>query len=75
MFGVPTYTRNNRRKELLCGLRSKDGERMTQFIILSKVDIATLCKDAPVTVYIENKPYIICTDEYFEKDMRGEKDD
>lgn len=47
---------------------------MTQYIILSKVDIATLCKDAPVTVYIDNKPYIICTDEYFEKDMRGEEE-
>ena len=40
---------------------------MTEFIILSRVDILTLCKDKPVTVYVDKKPYVLCTDEYFEK--------
>ena len=39
---------------------------MTEFIILSRVDISTLCHDEAVTVYIDEKPYVICTDEYFE---------
>ena len=40
---------------------------MTRFIILSKVDMLTLCNDKPVTVYINKKPYVLCTDGYFEK--------
>lgn len=40
---------------------------MTEFIILSRVDMQTLCSDKPVTVYIDKKPYLLCTDEYFEK--------
>lgn len=40
---------------------------MTEFIILSRVDMLTLCDDKPVTVYIDKKPYVLCTDEYFEK--------
>lgn len=38
---------------------------MTEFIILSRVDMLTLCNDKPVTVYIDKKPYMLCTDEYF----------
>lgn len=40
---------------------------MTEFIILSRVDMLTLCDDKPVTVYIDKKPYVLCTDEYFEQ--------
>ena len=40
---------------------------MTQFIILSQIDMLSLHNDRPVTIYIDNKPYILCTDEYFDK--------
>lgn len=43
---------------------------MTEFIILSRVDMLTLWNDKPVTVYIDKKPYVLCTDEYFEKQKR-----
>lgn len=42
---------------------------MTEFIILSRVDMLTLCNDKPVTVYVDKKPYVLCTDEYFEKQI------
>ena len=42
---------------------------MTEFIILSRVDMLTLCDDKPVTVYVDKKPYVLCTDEYFEKQI------
>lgn len=47
---------------------------MTEFIILSRVDMLTLCNDKPVTVYIDKKPYMLCTDEYFEK-QKAESED
>ena len=40
---------------------------MTEFIILSGADMLTLWKNKPITVYINKKPYVLCTDEYFEK--------
>lgn len=40
---------------------------MTAFIILSRADMLSLCNDKPVTVYVDKKPYVLCTDEYFEK--------
>ena len=40
---------------------------MTEFVILSRADILTLCDDKPVTVYVDKKPYVLCTDEYFEE--------
>lgn len=43
---------------------------MTEFVVLSRVDIHTLCDDKPVTIWINGKPYVLCTDEYFEKQMR-----
>jgi len=43
---------------------------MTEFIILSRVDMLTLCDDKPVTVYVDKKPYVLCTDEYFEKQRK-----
>ena len=42
---------------------------MTEFVILSRPDILTLCEDKPVTIYIDKKPYILCTDEYFERQI------
>jgi hypothetical protein len=46
---------------------------MTEFIILSRVDMLTLCDDKPVTVYIDKKPYVLCTDEYFEKQKKSHR--
>ncbi len=40
---------------------------MKEFIILSRADMLVLCDDKPVTVYVDKKPYVLCTDEYFEK--------
>lgn len=42
---------------------------MTEFIILSGAEILTLCADKPVTVNVDKKPYVLCTDEYFEKQI------
>ena len=40
---------------------------MTEFVILSRYDMLVLCEDKPVTIWIDGKPYVLCTDEYFEK--------
>ena len=40
---------------------------MTEFVILSRYDMLALSEDKPVTFYIDKKPYILCTDEYFER--------
>ena len=45
---------------------------MTEFIVLSRLDMWALCDDKPVTIYINNKPYVLCTDEYFEKQAESE---
>lgn len=42
---------------------------MTEFVVLSRVDIHRLREDKPVTIWIDCKPYILCTDEYFEKQL------
>lgn len=47
---------------------------MTEFIVLSKVDMLALCNDKPVTVRIDKKPYVLCTDECFEKQMKESED-
>ena len=47
---------------------------MTEFIILSRGDIMTLCKDEPVKVWIEKRPMMLCSDEYFESQKRTEID-
>lgn len=46
---------------------------MTEFIILSRGDIMTLCKDEPVKVRIDERPMLICSDEYFEKQKKEDK--
>ena len=45
---------------------------MTQYIVLSSLDMLTLCDDKPVTAYIDKKPYVLCTDEYFKKQLKEE---
>lgn len=44
---------------------------MTEFIVLNQDDVATLFIDKPVTIYIDKKPCMLCTDKYFEKQMKG----
>lgn len=46
---------------------------MTEFIILNEIDIELLNKNKPVVVRIDNKPYILCTEEYYEN-QRQEDD-
>ena len=41
---------------------------MREFVILKcRPDILALCEDKPVTIYIDKKPYILCSEEYFER--------
>ena len=40
---------------------------MTEFIILSGADMCALYNDKPTTVHIDGKSYVLCTEEYFEK--------
>lgn len=40
---------------------------MTAYIVLSGAEILTLCADKPVTIYVDKKPYVLCSDECFEK--------
>lgn len=46
---------------------------MTEFIILSRGDIMTLCKDEPVKVWIDKRPMLLCSDEYFERQKTEDK--
>lgn len=46
---------------------------MTEFIILNREDILTLCNNKPVTCYIDKKHYVLCTEECYEKQINGEK--
>ena len=41
---------------------------MTEFISY----VLALCDDKPITICIDNKPYVICTEEYFEKYKKSE---
>jgi hypothetical protein len=45
---------------------------MTEFIILNEIDMLLLLKNKPVVVRIDNKPYVIVTDEYFESQSQNE---
>ncbi len=40
---------------------------MIEFIVSSKYDILLLKADKPVTICVDGNPYVLCTDEYFEK--------
>lgn len=48
---------------------------MTEFVVLSRIDILCLREDKPVTIWIDGKPYELCTDEYFEKANESEETD
>lgn len=43
---------------------------MTEYIVLSKYDVLSLKSDRPVFIWVDGKCYVLCTDEYFEKQMR-----
>ena len=47
---------------------------MTQFIILSKLDISMLCNDESVSLYIDGTKFTLCTDTYYEIKERGNKE-
>ena len=47
---------------------------MTEYIVLSRYDMRALCDDKPITVFIDKKPYVLCTDECFEKQQKGDED-
>ena len=46
---------------------------MKEYIILNRGDLLTLCKDEPVKVWIDKRPFILCSDEYFEKQKTENK--
>jgi len=43
---------------------------MKEFIVLSILDMLALSNDKPVTIYIDKKPYELCTEDYFKKQMK-----
>lgn len=45
---------------------------MTEFICLSRYDLLALLDDAPVEIRIDGKPFTLCSDEYFEKQLAEE---
>ena len=45
---------------------------MTKFIILNREDMLALCGNKPVTFYVDKKPYVLCTEECYEKQINGE---
>lgn len=47
---------------------------MTKFIILSGADVWNLSNDKPVKVYVDQIPYVLCTDECY-KDIQEESTD
>lgn len=47
---------------------------MTDFIVLSEPDILDLYHNKTVTVHMNGKPYLICSDEYFEMQKEGEQE-
>lgn len=42
---------------------------MTSFVILSRLDVQALRDNKPVSLVVSGKPYIICTDEYYEENV------
>ena len=47
---------------------------MRKFIILSQIDVKLLCEDKPVTVKIDDTSFVLCTDEYYEKERTNDGD-
>lgn len=48
---------------------------MKEFIVLSRYDLIALCDDKPVEIHIDEKPFTLCSDEYFEKQKDEEVDE
>lgn len=46
---------------------------MTRFVILSRLDVQDLRDNKPVSLVISGKPYILCTDEYFDENVVKKK--
>lgn len=46
---------------------------MTRFVILNRLDVRDLRDNKPVSLVISGKPYIVCTDEYFEENVVKKK--
>lgn len=44
---------------------------MTQYIILSRVDMEILLNNDPLTIYIDGEKFTLCTDECFEKERNS----
>lgn len=47
---------------------------MKKFIVLSPIDVKLLCEDKPVTVRIDDTLFVLCTDEYYEKERTNDGD-
>lgn len=48
---------------------------MKEFVVLSRYDLLALLDDAPVEIFIDGKPFMLCSDEYFEKQLAEEVDE
>lgn len=42
---------------------------MRKFIILNQIDMQLLCEDKPVEIRIDDVPFVLCTDEYYKKEI------
>ena len=40
---------------------------MTEYICLNKYEIQSLNENRPVFIWVDGECYVLCTDEYFEK--------
>lgn len=47
---------------------------MRKFIILNQIDVKLLCEDKPVIVQIDDTSFVLCTDEYYEKEITNDGD-
>lgn len=45
---------------------------MRQYIVLSQADIITLLKNKPVSVYVNDVKYIMCSDKCYEQDIESD---
>lgn len=45
---------------------------MRQYIVLSQADIITLLENKPVSVYVNDVKYIMCSDECYEQDIESD---
>ena len=46
---------------------------MKRFVILNRLDLRDLRDNKPVSLVISGKPYILCTDEYFDENVVKKK--